>query len=195
MRIVIATHNEHKRQEYEEVLKPLGYEVLSAKDLGIKLVHEENGQTYKENALIKAQELAEHTEEMVIGDDSGIEINALGDHFPGIHSARYAESIGTYDEVHREVLSKLEGASDRGAAYHCLICLIEKGSREPIYFEGVCPGYILEEPKGKGGFGFDPIFHSIEGDYDFGLCTSEEKNSVSHRGKAVEGLIAYLKAR
>lgn len=195
MRILIATHNEHKRQEYEEVLKPLGYEVLSAKDLGIKLVREENGVTYEENAYIKAQELSELTNETVIGDDSGIEINGLGEHFPGIHSARYAESIGTYDAVHHEVLAKLKDKKDRGAAYHCLICLIEKDSKEPRYFEGVCPGYILEEPKGHGGFGFDPIFHSYEGDYDFGMCTSEEKNSVSHRGKAVRKLLDYLKTR
>lgn len=193
-RIVIATHNEHKKKEFEELLKPLGYEVFSAKDLGIKLVREEIGSTYRENAFIKAKELSEHTEEMVIGDDSGIEINALGEHFPGIHSARYADSFGSYEKVHQEVLKKLDGSSDRGASYHCLICLIEKGE-EPRYFEGICQGRILEEPRGQGGFGFDPIFHSEEGDFDFGLCSSEEKNSVSHRGKALERLVEYLKSR
>lgn len=193
-RIVIATHNDHKRQEFEELLKPLGYEVVSAKDLNVELVKEENGNTYRENAYIKAEELSEHTDEMVIGDDSGIEINALGEHFPGIHSARYASSIGEYPKVHQEVLRKLKDASDRGAAYHCVICLIEKG-KEPRYFEGICEGYILDEPKGDGGFGFDPIFHSNEGNYDFGLCTSDEKNSVSHRGKALRHLVDYLKGR
>ncbi|MCR4562085.1 MAG: RdgB/HAM1 family non-canonical purine NTP pyrophosphatase [Bacilli bacterium] len=191
--IVLATHNKHKLREYREILAPLGYVIYSASDLNIDEEPEEVGTTYRENAYIKAKALRKMVKWPVIADDSGIEIKALGEHFPGVHSSRYAKSISDeYAVVGRHVIGLLKDAEDRSAEYHCCICLLEEEDSKPLYFEGICKGHILEERKGESGFGFDPIFHCDEANLDFGLCTEEEKNKVSHRAKALQRLMLYL---
>jgi XTP/dITP diphosphohydrolase len=192
--LVLATHNPNKVKEYQELLSPLGYKVLSAKDLGIVDEPEENGTTYQENSFIKAKALRSKVPYPVIADDSGIEIAALGEHFPGLYSARWAKEIGNgdYAVVDQKVIQMLQGAKDRSAAYHCCICLLENITRKPHFFEGICSGHILTEMKGNHGFGYDPIFHDDEDNLDFGLCSEDEKNAVSHRAKAFQKLSAYL---
>jgi XTP/dITP diphosphohydrolase len=192
--LVLATHNKNKLREYRELLEPLGYKVLSESDMLITAEPEETGKTYKENALIKAQALRKVVPYPVIADDSGIEISALGEHFPGLHSARWAEEIGHGDYliVDQHVIDLLTKAKDRSASYHCAICLLENSDSKPRFFEGICEGHILKKITGSNGFGYDPIFHYDQGDLDFGTCSEEEKNAVSHRAMAFQKLVAYL---
>lgn len=191
--IVLATHNKNKLREYREILSPLHFTVIGEDDLNIEGEPEEIGTTYRENAYIKAKYLSNFVEYPVIADDSGIEIEALGDHFPGIQSNRYAKSLGeNYKESNKKILEKMEGVENRNAAFHCCICLIEKGNIKPLFFEGICEGHILTEAKGENGFGYDPIFHSNEGNLDFGTASEKEKNMVSHRYKALKKLLLYL---
>lgn len=193
--LLIATHNRNKIREYAEILNPLGYEIKSPLDYGLTGEAEENGTTYRENAYLKAKWVADRLAMPVIADDSGIEIAALGNHFPGIHSARWAKTISPdadYRIVNAHVLSLLKEAKDRSAEYHCCIVLLQHPNDEPLVYEGVCKGHILEEAKGNHGFGYDPIFHCDEANLDFGVCSEEEKNRVSHRGKATRELLAFL---
>jgi len=190
--IVLATNNKDKLREYREILSPLGFLVYCPKDLNIESDPKETGTTYAENAYIKAKALSKLVKWPVIADDSGLEIEALNNE-PGLHSARYAASLGgDYKVVCQTVLKRLEGQKNRKAAYHCVICLLEKTTAKPLYFEGVCPGVILKEAKGDHGFGYDPIFHCTDPEMDFGLVSEEEKNAVSHRARALQKLLLYL---
>lgn len=192
--LVLASHNKNKLREFRELLEPLGYLVYSASDLNILEEPVEDGATYADNALIKAKALRSKVSWPVIADDSGIEIHALGAHFPGVLSARYADKIahGDYHLANQIILDAMKNATDRSAEYHCCIALLEKPDAKPLFFEGVCKGHILMEAKGTHGFGYDPIFHADEANLDFGTCGEEEKNKVSHRAEAFRKLIVYL---
>jgi XTP/dITP diphosphohydrolase len=189
--IVVASNNPSKIKEYKAILGPLGYSVFSLKEAGISEDPEETADSYEGNALIKAKAAAEKTPFPVIADDSGIEIKAFGEHFPGILSGRWAKGISQdYREVRRFILERMKNAEDRGAEYICVICLIEKG-RDPRFFKGVCKGKIMEGEHGDNGFAYDPIFQDLEG-RDFGLIPDGDKNAISHRGKAASALASYL---
>ncbi|HBN00586.1 MAG TPA: non-canonical purine NTP pyrophosphatase, RdgB/HAM1 family [Firmicutes bacterium] len=195
-KIVIATHNPNKVREFKEVLEPLGYQVYSDKDFKVKNEPVEDGKNYQENAYIKAHALCSLLNIPVISDDSGIEIDALGDAFPGIHSARWAASISSdYRIVDEHVLSLLEGKENRKARYHCSICFLESKDAKPLFFDGVCEGKIANKIGGMNGFGYDPIFIADEGNLCFGDISDEKKNAISHRGKAVRKLLVYLSNR
>ncbi len=195
-KIVIATHNPNKVREFKEVLEPLGYQVYSDKDFKVKNEPVEDGKNYQENAYIKAHALCSLLNIPVISDDSGIEIDALGDAFPGIHSARWAASISSdYRIVDEHVLSLLEGKENRKARYHCSICFLESKDAKPLFFDGVCEGKIANKIGGINGFGYDPIFIADEGNLCFGDISDEKKNAISHRGKAVRKLLVYLSNR
>ena len=191
--LILATNNKHKLREFKEMLEPIGYEVKTLKDFGISIDPEENGTTYGENAYIKCKAARALVDHPVISDDSGIEILGLN-RFPGIHSSRYVDSEcnGSYEEAFVDINKKLGDNPDRRAEYHCAICLLENLEDEPKIFEGICPGYLLMEPNGIGGFGYDPLFHCTESDQDFGIATEDEKNAVSHRKKALVKLMEYL---
>lgn len=192
-KIIIATHNKNKVREYKEILEPLGYEVFSDKDFNLNAEPKEDGTTYEENAYIKAKALAELIDLPVISDDSGIEIDALGTHFPGIHSSRYAASISSdYRVVDAHILSLMENETNRDAAYHCCICLLKNKDAKPLFFNGKCEGKILNEIGGYNGFGYDPIFMANEGNTRFGDVPDEVKNKISHRAKALSLLLSYL---
>ena len=189
--IILATNNKHKLKEVREILSPHKIIVYGLGDLSSKLEDvEENGDTYAANALIKAKAVQKLTTMPVISDDSGLEITALNNE-PGIHSARYAESLGGHDNAIKEILKRLENASDRSARFVCDIVLLNVEDK-PLIFEGIAEGTIANEKMGEGGFGYDPIFISKETGQCFALM-QEEKNTVSHRAKALKKLLPYLK--
>ena len=190
--IILATSNKHKLKEVREILAPHHIILYGLSDLSSKLPDvEENGETYAENALIKAKAVQKITKLPIISDDSGLEIMALNKE-PGIHSARYAESLGGHDNAIKEILKRLEGKEDRSARFVCDIVLLNVEDK-PLVFEGIAEGTIAyEKSEAQGGFGYDPIFISKE----TGKCLAEmgeEKNAISHRAKALKKLLTYLK--
>lgn len=189
--LVVATNNAHKVKEYQEMF--LGYDIKfhSMKDLGIVCNPEEDGTTYEENSLIKAAALARLTKLPVIADDSGLNVVAL-DNFPGIYSSRFADSFGGNEVANLELIKKLKPYADKSAFFACVITLMNV-EEKPVQFKGICKGKILDKPVGEGGFGYDPIFYSDEANIAFGEASPEIKNKYSHRAKAVEQLIKYLK--
>ena len=189
--IILATNNKHKLKEVREILTPHHIIVYGLSDLASKLEDvEENGTTYAENALIKAKAVQKLTTMPIISDDSGLEIKALNNE-PGIKSARYAESLGGHDNAIKEILKRLEDKKDRSARFVCDIVLLNVDDR-PLIFEGIAEGTIAQEKMGEGGFGYDPIFISKETGECFALM-KENKNTVSHRAKALNKLLTYLK--
>lgn len=190
--IILATNNKHKLQEVRQILSPHKIVVYGLNDLNLKVKDvEENGKTYAENALIKAKAVQELTTMPIIADDSGLEINAL-DNRPGMFSARFASSQGGHDNAIKELLKELEDKEDRSARFVCDIVLLNV-DKNPLTFEGIAKGTIAKEKQGEGGFGYDPIFISDETNTCFGLMEQKEKNTVSHRAKALKKLLAYLK--
>lgn len=190
--ICLATNNKGKLNEYREILSPLGYVVYSPKDLNIVSNPQETGTTYEENAYIKAKALADILPYPVISDDSGFEVEALGN-FPGLHSSRYAESFDNdYQKAGASLVEKNKDSKNKNARFVCVICLLENKEAKPLYFKGVCEGTLLNESHGKNGFGYDPFFHCEEADINFGEASEEVKNKYSHRGKALSKLITYL---
>ena len=189
--LVVATNNAHKVKEYQEMF--LGYDIkfYSMKDLGIVCNPIEDGSTYEENSLIKASALAKLTKLPVIADDSGLNVNALNG-FPGLYSSRFADECGGNKFANIELINKLKPYKDKSAYFACLITLMNVEDK-PIQFKGICEGRILDKPVGEGGFGYDPIFYSKEANMAFGEAPSEIKNKYSHRAKAVEQLIDFLK--
>ena len=191
--LVVATNNAHKVKEYQEMF--LGYDIKfhSMKDLGIVCNPDENGDTYEKNSFIKADALAKLTKLPVIADDSGLNVVALNN-FPGIYSSRFADSFGGNKVANLELIKKLKPYKDKRAFFACVITLMNVENK-PIQFKGICKGKILDKPVGEGGFGYDPIFYSDEAKMAFGTAPAEVKNKYSHRAKAVEKLINYLKEK
>ena len=186
--IVLASNNAHKVKEFQEMFPK--YQIQSLKDIGFQGDIVEDGTTFLENALIKARTISQYLKEQgkdvdVISDDSGLCVNALGG-APGIHSARYAGDHT--DEGNREKLRKeLKDKKDRSAYYFCQIVLLHPdGTYEE--FSGKTEGEILMEEKGKKDFCYDCMFYSNDLKKTFGEATDEEKNSVSHRGRAIQEL-------
>lgn len=190
--IVLATGNEHKLQEIKDMMK--GYKIISLKDIGFVGDIEETGETMEENAKIKATAIANFCKEKgldyaVMADDSGLCVNALGG-VPGVHSARYGGDHD--DEANRQrVLKELDGRFDRMANYECSICYIDGSTIRT--FVGRTYGEITTEKIGDESFCYDCIFYSSDLKKTFGEATEAEKNSVSHRGRAVEKLKLYLR--
>ena len=150
--IILATNNKHKLKEVREILSPHNVIVYGLNDLNIKLPEvEENGTTYSENALIKASAVQKFTTMPIIADDSGLEITALNNE-PGLHSARYAESLGGHDNAIKEILNRLQDKEDRSARFVCDIVLVNV-DKKPLIFEGVAKGKIADQKMGEGGFG------------------------------------------
>ena len=188
MKFIIATNNEKKLVELERILNPLGIEAVSAKEAGVVLDNvDETGKTFFENAYIKANAAFQKTGMPAVADDSGICVDAL-DGRPGIFSARYSpEDCFTDEDRTAKILEELEGVPDekRTAHYTCAICCILPDGKR-IEIEEICEGKIGYSFIGDGGFGYDPIF--MQGDKTFAQLTAEEKDKVSHRGKALRAL-------
>ena len=189
--LLVASNNQHKIKEYQEMFSGYKVKVHSPKELGINVNPDETGETYEANSLIKANALAEFTKMPIIADDSGLNVVALNN-FPGLHSSRFADSCGGNKFANLELIKKLAPHKDKSAFFTCVITLVNV-EEKPVVFKGLCPGIILDKPEGEGGFGYDPIFYSTEAKRCFGTAPEEIKNKFSHRAKAMEQLISYLK--
>lgn len=192
-RIVFATGNAGKIKEIRMIMEDTGLEVVSMKDAGIKADIEENGKTYEENALIKARAVAAFTKDIVMADDSGLEIDALNKE-PGIYSARYLGEDTPYSIKNANLIQRLEGVPEekRTARFVCAIAAVLPDGRE-LTTRATIEGRIGYEEKGTNGFGYDPIFYVPEFGKTTAELTEEEKNQVSHRGKALELMKEELK--
>lgn len=182
VRLLLATGNPHKAAELAAILGP-GFEVLPR-----EAAVEETGETYEENALIKARAVRDATGELAVADDSGIEVDAL-DGGPGVRTARWAAG----DEV-GSLLRALEGVRPerRGCRYVCAAAVARPDGTEDVV-RGTVSGYVALEPRGEGGFGFDPIVVPVEGDgRTFAEMTAAEKHAISHRARAFRALVARL---
>lgn len=181
--IILASNNKDKVKEVKEILK--GYDIISMKEAGIYVDIEENGTTFEENALIKARAIMKLTGQITMADDSGLEIDYLNK-VPGVYSARFMGHDTSYDIKNKALIQKLEGVkgSDRSGRFVCAIAVCFPDGRE-IVKRGTMEGLIAEEIKGDNGFGYDPIVYLPEYGKTSGELAPEEKNKISHRGKAL----------
>lgn len=181
--IILASNNKDKVKEVKEILK--GYDIISMKEAGIDVDIEENGTTFEENALIKARAVMKLTGQITMADDSGLEIDYLNK-APGVYSARFMGHDTSYDIKNKALIQKLEGVkgSDRSGRFVCAIAVCFPDGRE-IVKRGTMEGLIAEEIKGDNGFGYDPIVYLPEYGRTSGELAPEEKNKISHRGKAL----------
>lgn len=192
---IIASNNAHKVSELDRILKPLGITALTAKQAGVNLSEvEETGSTFAENARLKAEAAFKKCGMPSIADDSGLMVDALNG-VPGVYSARYAgEGASDGDKINK-LLTELKDVpeNNRTAAFVCSICCILE-SGEIIEVSGRCEGRIAFEPKGEGGFGYDPVFIAENGK-SFAELSSDEKDKLSHRGNALRALKAELEKK
>ncbi len=193
-KVIFATGNAGKIREAGEILAELGMEVISMKEAKVVAEPEENGKTYAENALIKARAVAALTEGgIVLADDSGLEIDYLNNE-PGIYSARYLGEDTSYRVKNNNLIERLQGVEDekRTARFMCAIAAVLPDGRE-LTTLGVVEGRIGYEEKGEGGFGYDPIFYLPEFGKTTAELSEEEKNAISHRGRALRAMAEELK--
>ena len=192
-KIVFATGNAGKVKEIRMIMEDTGMEVVSMKEEGIVVDIEENGKSYEENALIKARAVAKLTDAIVMADDSGLEVDYLNKE-PGIHSARYLGEDTSYRIKNKNIIDRLAGVPDeqRTARFVCAIAAVLPDGRE-LTTRACIEGRIDYEEKGSHGFGYDPIFYVPEFHKTTAELTEEEKNQVSHRGKALRLMKEELK--
>jgi XTP/dITP diphosphohydrolase len=204
VRILAATRSTGKQLEIRRVLIPAGLEVVFPDDVGLWETSAEDvlelGESFEANARRKAEHFARLSGLPTFADDSGLEVLALGG-APGVRSKRWAGTSGTLAEVdaanNAELLKRLAGATERkrAAHYRCVLVFLARSGAVPTVSQGDCNGRILEAPRGSFGFGYDPLFFSTELGKTFGEATADEKDSVSHRGRALRALIRSLGAR
>lgn len=194
-RIVFATGNEGKMKEIRDILADMNAEIVSMKQAGVSADVEETGTTFEENAVIKAKAIAELTDDIVLADDSGLEVDYLNKE-PGIYSARYMGEDTPYSVKNQAILERMEGVpkEKRSARFVCAIAAVLP-NKEVMVVRETIEGYIGYEIAGCNGFGYDPIFYVDEYGCSTAELSEEEKNLISHRGKALrvmrEKLIAY----
>jgi len=192
-RIIFATGNAGKIKEIQMIMADTGMEVISMKEAGIIVDIEENGSTYEENALIKARAVAACTDDIVMADDSGLEVDALNKE-PGVLSARYLGEDTPYSIKNAEIIRRLSGVPDekRSARFVCAIATVLPDGRE-LTTRAAIEGRIGYEEKGSHGFGYDPIFYVPQFEKTTAELTEEQKNQISHRGKALQLMKEELK--
>lgn len=189
--IILASNNKDKVKEVKQILKD--YDIVSLKDAGISVDVEENGTTFEENALIKARAIAKLTGKMTMADDSGLEIDYL-DKAPGVYSARFMGHDTSYDIKNKALIEKLEGVegNDRSCRFVCAIAVVFPDGRELVK-RGTMEGLLAKEISGDNGFGYDPIVYLPEYGKTSASLSPEEKNKISHRGKALALIKEELK--
>ena len=192
MKLILASNNANKLREFRSLVADMDIELLSQREAGCDFEVDETGTTFEENAYLKASAVTAATGYAAVADDSGLCVDALNGE-PGIYSARYGLGHAASDrERYEYLLQKLEGVEDRSARFVCCICCtFPDGS--VIRSRGECEGEILHAPKGSGGFGYDPVFHHDCVDKAMAELTPEEKNAISHRGKALRAFIEELR--
>ncbi|MCL1856160.1 MAG: RdgB/HAM1 family non-canonical purine NTP pyrophosphatase [Kiritimatiellaeota bacterium] len=191
MKVVIASGNRHKVEEICTILAAPGREFLCMADFPSLPEVVEDGVTFSENALKKARAIAEATGLWALGDDSGLEVDALGG-APGVFSARYAGTHGDDAANIAKLLAELGGRADRGAQFHCALALVAPDGRH-WEVSGICRGAIVAECRGAGGFGYDPLFVPDGHERTFAELSASEKNAISHRFRALSALNAVMK--
>ncbi|MBA3345431.1 MAG: non-canonical purine NTP pyrophosphatase [Gemmatimonadales bacterium] len=201
MKLLAATRSGGKQREIRRLLKPAGVDLVFPDEVGVALTPAEDalelGDTFEANARHKAEYFARHTGLPTVADDSGLEVFALGG-APGVRSRRWAAASGSAAEVdaanNAELLRRLAGAPEarRAARYRCVLVWLPAPDARAEVFEGTCGGRILTEPRGNGGFGYDPLFLSDDLGRTFGEAADGEKDAVSHRGRAFRSLVEML---
>ncbi len=182
MRYILASNNKGKLKEMKAILASLGADIISQSEAGLELEADETGKTFEENAIIKARAACEALHEPAIADDSGLAVEALGG-APGVYSARYG-GCTTDEERVNLLLKNLEGVKNRKAKFvSCIACVFPNG--DAITARGECEGTITFLPRGEGGFGYDPVFELAGTEKTMAEISPEEKNAVSHRGRAL----------
>ncbi len=192
MKVILASNNKNKLKEIKEKVKELDIEIISQKEAGFDFEVDETGTTFEENAILKAEAIYNLVKEPVIAEDGGIEVDYL-DGKPGVYSHRFAGENATDEDRINKILTLLKDVPDekRTARFRCVGCYIDENGEKHI-FEGIAEGKIGIEPHGYDGFGYDPIFICELGK-SFAEISSEEKNSISHRGRMVNKFVEYLK--
>lgn len=193
--MIFATTNQGKVREIKAILGDIGEDILSLKEAGISADIVENGSTFEENAIIKAKAIMELTGQIVLADDSGLEVDAMNKE-PGIYSARFMGEDTPYEEKNRAIIERLEGVEGdaRSARFVCVIAAAFPDG-EVITTRGTIEGVIAKEPAGTNGFGYDPIVYVPEYGMTTGQMEPEQKNAISHRGKALVAMKKILKER
>lgn len=187
--LVIATHNQGKLQEFRELMKELPVKIKCLADFEAIEEPEETGKTFAANAKLKAAYYAKKTGMVCIADDSGLEVQAL-DGAPGVRSARYAGEKATDEENNQLLLHNMKFQVKRTCRFRCALAVVQPDGRVLYETDGSCDGMLLHEPLGTGGFGYDPLFWSTELHKGMAEATMQEKNKISHRGKAIKKLVA-----
>ena len=194
-KLLLATNNPGKVSELALLLEGAPFTIVAPAEEGIALEVEETGDTFQENAALKARAFAEAAGLLSVADDSGLEVDALGGE-PGVRSARYAGPQASDADRVQYLLSKLEGIewNRRGARFRSIIAVVAPGGEVGL-FEGVCEGAIALRPRGTGGFGYDPVFYVPSLGKLMAEMSMEEKNGISHRGQAARKAVEYLNAQ
>ncbi len=192
-KIILASNNQNKVAEVKEILKDKNVEIVSLKEAGIDVDVEENGTTFEENALIKARAVCKMTGSVTMADDSGLEVDYM-DKQPGVYSARFMGHDTSYDIKNKAIIDKLEGVEGdaRSARFVAAIAVVFPDGKE-IVTRGTMEGLIAREPAGDNGFGYDPIVYLPEYGMTSAQLSPEEKNKISHRGKALKKMAEELK--
>lgn len=193
--MIFATTNQGKVREIKAILGDIGEDILSLKEAGISADIVEDGSTFEENAIIKAKAIMELTGQIVLADDSGLEVDAMNKE-PGIYSARFMGEDTPYEEKNRAIIERLEGVEGdaRSARFVCVIAAAFPDG-EVITTRGTIEGVIAKEPAGTNGFGYDPIVYVPEYGMTTGQMEPEQKNAISHRGKSLVAMKKILKER
>lgn len=192
MKLILASNNAHKLSEFRSLTEGLGIELISQREAGCDFEVDETGTTFEENAYLKAAAVTAATGEIAVADDSGLAVDALNGE-PGVYSARYGgESVKSDKERYEYLLSKLAGIENRSARYVCSICCTLP-TGEVLRARGECEGEIIDTPAGENGFGYDPVFRPLGHTKTMAELTPEEKNAISHRGKALREFMIVLK--
>ena len=194
MQIVLATHNRGKMKEMSSILAHLPVNLLTLDDFPQIGEIPETGETLKENAFIKAETVHQKTGLPALADDTGLEVDAL-DGAPGVHSSRYDGETATFEDNCRKMMQEMDGipTEERTARFHTVIAFVSDSGNE--WTEGMVEGRILEKKQGDGGFGYDPLFYYPPLKKTFAELNSEQKNNISHRGKALRNFCQILEKR
>ncbi|MBO6522377.1 MAG: RdgB/HAM1 family non-canonical purine NTP pyrophosphatase [Balneolaceae bacterium] len=189
-KLVLASRNKNKIAEMKALVSDLGIKVYSALDFPELEEVDEDQDTLEGNALKKARYVHQHTGLPSLSDDTGLEVDALGG-APGVYSARYAGEKVTYQDNVLKLLREMNGKEDRAAQFRTVVALVTAENEHT--FEGVCKGVIIDHQRGEKGFGYDPVFLPQEFDQTFAELDSKVKNEISHRGRAIQKFISFLK--